>query len=72
MSNYPSDREECKGCRMNSNIMACYFISSNIVELCPCGNCLVKPMCTEFCDERDVIKHNGLVRRIKEFKRDML
>lgn len=51
----------CEGCVLyeemgRSNGIAClalnYFKLNGIKNTCPCGNCVVKPMCLNACKER--------------------
>ena len=45
--------ETCRGCKVNPEI--CGMISTNNQGICPCIECLVKPMCTDQCYDYDNI-----------------
>ena len=53
----PNKDINCIGCNGVNDIcrISWYVIHTNIIERCPCENCLVKVMCVDACDElRDV------------------
>jgi len=66
---------ECKGCL--NYIEGSTFIKSscsfrvNATALCPCRNCLVKPMCEEPCDRYSYFRSNldtpGRMKNYKEY-----
>jgi hypothetical protein len=43
----------CQGC---SNKDGCYIVES--LKECPCINCLIKPRCSQHCEERSLFYHN--------------
>ena len=46
--------EECKGCRnLREPGMGCIFKNRELINLCPCRECLVKVICKEFCYKRN-------------------
>lgn len=48
-----STNKECKSCNHEKN---CFIIISFHLQIqCPCIDCMVKPMCSERCKERDDI-----------------
>ena len=42
------NKEDCKGCRTNSNTGNCIWLTESLV--CPCASCLIKVMCINKCD----------------------
>ena len=46
---------DCKGCRVkrSDEILGCIFETRNRIKLCPCIDCLVKVICSKFCDKRN-------------------
>jgi hypothetical protein len=56
--------KDCKiGCGLYKTIGFCFIriklISLNrpdILEKCPCLNCIVRPVCTNHCDERELFQ----------------
>ena len=51
-------KEICRGCAVN-NRRACWSavitnweMHDEFVDNCPCGLCLVKPICLQFCEKR--------------------
>lgn len=48
---------ECIGCFLDPLYSPiCFFREKNIVEKCPCVNCLVKVMCTSWCEQTNIKK----------------
>jgi hypothetical protein len=58
MRNFNDDR--CKSCLQSKN--TCAFIIHDKIEHCPCVECLVKPACQVYCDER-LMKSIGVLSR---------
>jgi hypothetical protein len=45
-------KDICKGCQMIKKIDGCVYRAREVEHLCPCVTCLVKPMCSDTCQER--------------------
>jgi len=63
---------KCKGCNILKRNDCCVIeherTVENVIEKCPCNECLVKPMCSNRCSERaeyfrDVVKFSKQMRR---------
>jgi hypothetical protein len=53
MTERPSGKDECKGCKFNQGFQQlCFFRSYGVIDKCPCIECLVKIMCLERCLKR--------------------
>lgn len=62
-----SHHKRCQGCLMSDYSLVeiveprCYFVRIGSQEICPCGDCLIKVMCTITCDlRRDIMKEKQL------------
>ena len=55
-------KEKCKGCRFYK-IKRCRLIThyEKAVDNCPCLDCLVKPMCRAYCQERKRYYFNNVL-----------
>jgi hypothetical protein len=61
-------KKECKGCSLiRLSFVRCDFALKEEEELCPCIECLVKPMCEGSCDKRQEIKRDKLFLGIRPF-----
>lgn len=45
--------KECKSCNLKDNCFV--MVSFHLRIQCPCSDCLVKPMCKNRCEDRDII-----------------
>ena len=63
----------CKACLMNDCSLVeiiqprCYFVRSGSQEICPCGDCLIKVMCTTTCDARRDIMNKKQIEDSDEY-----
>ena len=48
---------KCNGCITNHKCMFIIYEKIYYINRCPCRNCLVKTMCIENCDEREILTH---------------
>ncbi len=45
------EHNNCGGCNLPSDVKICDFYGYNFDGSCPCTHCLVKPMCSDACDD---------------------
>ena len=45
-------KDICKGCHLIKEQDGCIYRYKGLEHLCPCTECLVKPMCSDVCQER--------------------
>jgi hypothetical protein len=52
---------DCKGCFTNSYVNAadrgyhgCIYSECNDTGQCPCGTCIIKPMCRKACEDYEI------------------
>jgi hypothetical protein len=65
----------CKGCINNREgstfVKSSCVLQVHAIALCPCGTCLVKPMCTDACNKYIYFKVNldspGRIKNYKEY-----
>ena len=68
--------KECDGCysikaSITSGPMYCTGIF-NIDGICPCSNCLIKPMCKSECKEYTTFKKMIIDFRVKDYEDDKI
>jgi hypothetical protein len=69
--NHP-DRTECKGCQAytaNGCLMMLVPEISGVV--CPCVNCITKPVCRDICEEFSIFKGICNTIKIRNYKSDI-
>ena len=60
---------KCKGCRLskikkklsNAHVFSCVFVKCKEILLCPCIECLVKPICKQSCHKRISIRRKVIL-----------
>ena len=64
------DHEECRGCQYIR--ILCTFRKYEVTNLCPCLECLVKPICKKGCSKRtdkalNIMKNKMRIELIKDY-----
>jgi hypothetical protein len=72
MAKYSYDKR-CQACLMSDYSLVeivqprCYFVRMGSQEICPCGDCLIKVMCTATCNERRDIMNKKQIEDSDEY-----